>query len=310
MNCFVSDARRDCSGEQRSSERMHDRSRDNRPAVLRNRGKGLATRETSNYMANFGMDSEDDESIVNFRGIPDSDNDQNLSIPHHDESSRANWMQRAAVELAEFPPRPTNEASGSQSTPVGVMEVREYSADNTASVYDDFHTIDWVQERNKDKTRHKIIYHRSGWRARVDKWFDAASGWLIVLLVGLLAGIMAGVIDISAEWMTDLKNGICRVDGGPFYDRLTCCWLSNETEFDIHYCTLWSTWSDVFHVGQASNYSGHANNFYEFSLFDYFSYVLISVILASVAGLFVVVCAPYAAGSGIPEVGQPVVCVA
>ena len=45
------------------------------------------------------------------------------------------------------------------------------------------------------------------------------------------------------------------------------------------------------------------NTFNEFNGFDYFVYVLFSVVLASVAGLFVVVCAPYAAGSGIPEVG-------
>ena len=246
------------------------------------------------------MDIEDDESIANFRGIPDLENDQ---ISHQHDHSRANWIQRAALELEELPRHPHNESRGSPSTSVGVTELREYSADHTASVYDDFHTIDWVQERNKNKTRHRLIHHKSGWRARVDKWFDAASGWLIVLLVGVLIGIAAGVIDVSTQWMTDLKNGVCLVKEGPFYDRRTCCWLSNETDFDTYYCHLWATWSDVAHVGKTGNYSVDENNFYEFSAFDYFVYVFFSVLLASVAGVFVVVCAPYAAGSGIPEVG-------
>ena len=259
-------------------------------------------------MANFGreqlgMDSEDEDSIVNFRGIPDSEDDESLLNPLQDEPSRGNWMQRASLELDELSRQPRNESRGNQPTRVGVTEIREYSADHTSSVYDDFHTIDWVQERNKNKMRHRLIHHKSGWRARVDKWFDAASGWLIVLLVGVLTGIMAGVIDVSTLWMTDLKNGVCAVDGGSLYDRRTCCWLSNETDFDIYYCHLWNTWSDVAHLSQSSNYSIDTNNFYEFNGFDYFVYVLFSVVLASVAGLFVVVCAPYAAGSGIPEVG-------
>jgi chloride channel 3/4/5 len=38
--------------------------------------------------------------------------------------------------------------------------------------------------------------------------WDAGSGWICVLLVGLLAGTVAGIIDISARWMSDLKVGI------------------------------------------------------------------------------------------------------
>lgn len=35
--------------------------------------------------------------------------------------------------------------------------------------------------------------------------WDAGSGWVCVLMVGLAAGAVAGVIDISARWMSDLK---------------------------------------------------------------------------------------------------------
>ena len=212
-------------------------------------------------------------------------------------------MQPSSSEEGITPQTNSGTVGGTSTPAVGVTEVREYSPDPTASVYDDFHTIDWVQERNRNKTRHKIIYHKSGWRARVDKWFDAASGWLIVLLVGVLAGIMAGVIDVTANWMTDVKNGVCLMDGGSFYDRHTCCWLSNETDFDTDYCHLWSTWSDLADLGPTTDVLTNVDNFYDFNVFNYFIYVLFSVVLATLAGLFVVICAPYAAGSGIPEVG-------
>ena len=41
--------------------------------------------------------------------------------------------------------------------------------------------------------------------------------------------------------------------------------------------------------------------------FDYFVYVSIGVVFATLAGMFVTVLAPYAAGSGIPEVSEMMV---
>lgn len=35
--------------------------------------------------------------------------------------------------------------------------------------------------------------------------WDAGSGWVCVLMVGLAAGTIAGIIDIGARWMSDLK---------------------------------------------------------------------------------------------------------
>ena len=58
-------------------------------------------------------------------------------------------------------------------------------------------------------------------------YFFIFSGWVCVLLVGLLSGVMAGVIDIGATWLTDLKFGICPT---AFYLNMEqCCWSSNET---------------------------------------------------------------------------------
>ena len=60
--------------------------------------------------------------------------------------------------------------------------------------YDDFHTIDWVRDRNRDRLRHKRLNQNrllslKGW---AKKLWDALSGWLIVFLVGVSSGLLAG----------------------------------------------------------------------------------------------------------------------
>ena len=61
--------------------------------------------------------------------------------------------------------------------------------------YDDFHTIDWVRDRNRDRLRHKRLNRdgRLSWRGCTLKMWDAGSGWLIVFLVGVSSGLLAGI---------------------------------------------------------------------------------------------------------------------
>lgn len=79
------------------------------------------------------------------------------------------------------------------------------------SKYGDFQTIDWLRDLARDRLRHKSVRARrqhSPWGFLLGIW-DAGSGWICVLLVGLAAGAIAGIIDIGAHWMSDLKDGIC-----------------------------------------------------------------------------------------------------
>ena len=75
------------------------------------------------------------------------------------------------------------------------------------SKYGDFHTIDWQRDLARDRTRHKYIASQKqdvpvGFANAI---WDAGSGWVCVLLVGIASGAVAGIIDISARWMSDLK---------------------------------------------------------------------------------------------------------
>ena len=176
----------------------------------------------------------------------------------------------------------------------------EYNAER-GTVYEDFHTIDWVKDRNRNKERHRRMKRRQllGWKAWFDKKWDAISGWVVVFLVGVCSGVLAGVIDIGAAWMSDLKEGICVP--WPYYDREACCWLSNQTSFDVDHCDDWKTWAEQGGARDTSSY-------YSFSWFDYGIYIMFAMFFGGLAGFFVVTVAPYAAGSGIPEVRLYLMC--
>nr|XP_060612574.1 H(+)/Cl(-) exchange transporter 5 [Anolis sagrei ordinatus] len=111
--------------------------------------------------------------------------------------------------------------------------------------YEDFNTIDWVREKSRDRDRHREITSRSKestW-ALIHSVSDAFSGWLLMLLIGLSAGALAGLIDISAHWMTDLKEGVCL--NRFWYNHEHCCWNSTEVTFQNRdKCPEWRTWTE------------------------------------------------------------------
>ncbi|KAM9600468.1 H(+)/Cl(-) exchange transporter 5 isoform X2 [Haliaeetus albicilla] len=159
--------------------------------------------------------------------------------------------------------------------------------------YEDFNTIDWVREKSRDRDRHREITSRSKestW-ALIHSVSDAFSGWLLMLLIGLLAGSLAGLIDISAHWMTDLKEGVCLA--GFWFNHEHCCWKSNTTFTDRDKCPEWKSWSQLI--------LGHGEGAFAYIL-NYFMYVIWALLFSLLAVLLVKGFAPYACGSGIPEI--------
>ncbi|EPY83607.1 chloride channel 3 isoform 1 [Camelus ferus] len=160
--------------------------------------------------------------------------------------------------------------------------------------YDDFHTIDWVREKCKDRERHRRINSKkkeSAWEM-TKSLCDAWSGWLVVTLTGLASGALAGLIDIAADWMTDLKEGVCL--SALWYNHEQCCWGSNETTFEERdKCPQWTTWAELI-IGQAEGPGSYIMN--------YIMYIFWALSFAFLAVSLVKVFAPYACGSGIPEV--------
>uniref|UniRef100_A0A8C5FF39 Chloride channel protein n=1 Tax=Gadus morhua TaxID=8049 RepID=A0A8C5FF39_GADMO len=160
--------------------------------------------------------------------------------------------------------------------------------------YDDFHTIDWVREKCKDRERHRKINSKkkeSSWEFSKSV-YDAWSGWLVVTLTGLASGALAGLIDIAADWLNDLKEGVCL--SAMWFNHEQCCWTSNETTFaERDKCPQWKSWAELI-LGQAEGPGSYIMN--------YFMYIYWALSFAFLAVLLVKVFAPYACGSGIPEI--------
>lgn len=65
----------------------------------------------------------------------------------------------------------------------------------------------------------------------------------------VLSGALAGLIDIAADWMNDLKEGVCL--SALWFNHEQCCWTSNETTFaERDKCPQWKSWAELM-LGQA-----------------------------------------------------------
>ncbi|KZL87725.1 voltage gated chloride channel [Colletotrichum incanum] len=150
--------------------------------------------------------------------------------------------------------------------------------------YEDFTTIDWVQDAAQEQARRKLRRRRragmldngqAGWRYRLRESYDAAQGWLVVTLIGVAIGLNAAFLNIITEWLSDIKTGYCTT---AFYlNENFCCWGEDNG------CDEWHHWTGF----------GPAN---------YFLYILFGTIFAFTSATLVKSFAPYAAGSGISEI--------
>ncbi|KAK2567874.1 H(+)/Cl(-) exchange transporter 3 [Acropora cervicornis] len=158
--------------------------------------------------------------------------------------------------------------------------------------YEDFNTIDWVRDRQRERKRFRDMrrMRRGSLWQRIKQANDAWAGWLIVFLVGLSAGLCAGIIDIGASWMTDLKLGVCPEN--LWFNRETCCWSDNTT-FEEVGCHQWKTWAQVF-TGTNDGALAYVIN--------YTLYIAVAFFFGLLAVTLVRWFAPYACGSGIPEI--------
>lgn len=199
------------------------------------------------------------------------------------------------------PPAPTHSAFGRDyGDPEGAVSFYGSSVFSEPSEdipgigqYEDFHTIDWQRDIARDRMRHRYIVKKrqdSLWDL-IKGAHDAWSGWVCVLLVGLASGCVAGVIDIGASWMSDLKYGIC--PQAFWFNREQCCWPSKESVFEGGNCTTWKTWPELF--GQARSGAGPY-------VVSYFFYIIWALLFAALSASLVRMFAPYACGSGIPEI--------
>ncbi|PVI06440.1 hypothetical protein DM02DRAFT_610011 [Periconia macrospinosa] len=158
--------------------------------------------------------------------------------------------------------------------------------------YDDLTAIDWIFEYAKERQRLRYLYaSASGILGHVKQIADASQIWLVLIAAGVLSGGIAAFIDVTSDWLGDLKTGYCsNVDGdGRFYlNKGFCCWGYTE----LSQCHDWHPWSSA--LGIDSNAGGW--------IVEYIFFIGFSVLFAACASLLVREFSTYAKHSGIAEV--------
>ncbi|KAG0240192.1 hypothetical protein BGX31_002181 [Mortierella sp. GBA43] len=144
--------------------------------------------------------------------------------------------------------------------------------------YDDFTTIDWIHDFAQERQRIRKLHRQPGVAGQIALMYDWIQGWIVVLAVGITAGTVAGGSDIASQWLGGVKEGYCTT---AFYlNKNFCCWGLDDTDI----CEDWVPWNSAS------------------SIVGYFVYITFSLMFATTAAYLVKTYAPYAEGSGIPEV--------
>lgn len=107
---------------------------------------------------------------------------------------------------------------------------------NEIKRYEDFTTIDWVQDALHEQSRRRAKRREGsgfwdqegtlGWRRKVRESYDAGQAWLVVTIVGAAIGLNSAFLNIVTEWLSDVKLGYCT--GGYYLNEQFCCWGAEE----------------------------------------------------------------------------------
>ncbi|KAH6654753.1 chloride channel [Truncatella angustata] len=158
--------------------------------------------------------------------------------------------------------------------------------------YEDLTAIDWIFEYTKERQRLRVLYSSaSGIVGYVQQLLDASQTWFILVLTGIAVGALAAGIDVTSDWLGDLKAGYCSSgpDGGAFYlNRGFCCFGYDQGAK----CVGWKPWAAALGITSAGGKW----------FIEYFFFLLLSVTFALCAGILVKEYGLYAKHSGIPEI--------
>ncbi|KXS18389.1 hypothetical protein M427DRAFT_109590 [Gonapodya prolifera JEL478] len=152
--------------------------------------------------------------------------------------------------------------------------------------YANFASIDWIRDFAKDRDRVLQLRHMGGLQGFTARLVDASQAWVLVLVIGIACGVISAWIDVATEWLSDVKFGYC--SAGFYLNRRFCC----STSSSHSHCTDWVPWSSA--LRPSDSVMGRFTGFVFFTSF--------SLLFAVSAGVLAKRYAPYAAGSGIPEV--------
>ncbi len=117
--------------------------------------------------------------------------------------------------------------------------------------YDDMTAIDWIFEYTKERQRLSVLRSSaSGLIGQAQQLLDASQVWVILVLTGLAVGSVAAAIDVTTDWLGDLKAGYCsQLDGGAFYLNKGFCCLGYDEGAK---CKGWIPWAAALGITSAA----------------------------------------------------------
>ncbi|KAK4230820.1 putative chloride channel protein [Podospora fimiseda] len=161
--------------------------------------------------------------------------------------------------------------------------------------YEDLTAIDWIFEYTKERQRQRTLLSRTASSGLpllgyLQRFLDASQVWIVLILTGIAVGALTAGIDVTTDWLGDIKYGFCStVDGGAFYlSKTACCYGYDE----MSKCSGWKTWGNAMGV-----FNGAGVWFVEYAV-----YLVMAFGFATAAAMLVREYAVYAKHSGIPEI--------
>lgn len=144
-----------------------------------------------------------------------------------------------------------NNGSGSSNFKGGLSQDWYVEGPGRRVGYEDLTAIDWIFEYTKERQRLRVLYSQaSGLLGFLPHLLDASQVWVILLLTGLAVGTVAAAIDVTTDWLGDLKTGYCASgpDGGAFYlNKGFCCFGYDEWSK----CVGWRPWAAALGISSA-----------------------------------------------------------
>lgn len=117
--------------------------------------------------------------------------------------------------------------------------------------YEDLTAIDWIFEYTKERQRLRVLYNSAtGVIGYARRLIDASQVWIVLLLTGMAVGAVAACINVTTDWLGDLKEGYCSSgpEGGHFYlNKAFCCYGYDQGSK----CEGWKTWGGALGVHSA-----------------------------------------------------------
>ncbi|KAK0646302.1 Cl channel CLC-3 [Cercophora newfieldiana] len=157
--------------------------------------------------------------------------------------------------------------------------------------YEDLTAIDWIFEYTKERQRLRVLASSAaGLLGHVTRLLDASQVWVVLVLTGLAVGALAAGIDVTTDWLGDIKYGYCASDdGGAFYLSKTSCCIGYEEQAK---CSGWRPWSVALGIKSAGGKW----------VVEYVVYLVLAIMFAMSSAVLVKTYAIYAKHSGIPEI--------